>query len=236
METINSITQPKKKVKKFLLFGILSLIVILFLSHWIWKSSGSNQWELERDEKGVKIYTLKSPGSSLIKVKAIRRVQSKLAGLVKLMADPDSCDDVGCYESKLIERIDSLSGYFTFRIDLPFPFDTREFVTIVLFSQTPQSKKYEVNIIAAPNKIPRNECCVRVTHMHNIWRFTPLENGEFEVEYILDFDAGGSMPYFLANLAPDEVYTFFLNLQEILNKEKFQNAKLDYVKKAAMKR
>lgn len=235
METSNSVTQPQKnkfkKVLKYLLFGTSSLIAILFLLNWIWMMSGSNQWKLEREKDGVKVYTLKSPGSRFIKVKAIGRIRSTLAGIVRLAIEP-SCEDVGCYDQRLIARIDSLPGYYyyTFRFDLPFPFATREFVILTTFSQNPQSKEIFIDIIATPNKIPPDECCVRVAQMHNTWRFTPLENGEVDVEFVADTDPGGGVPYFLTNLgAPSGSYDILIRLQEILNKEKYQNAKIDYV-------
>ena len=96
MKNSNSITQPKKSWKKIFLYVFIFLIVILLLSQWIWKISGSNQWELEIDKNEVKIYTLKAPGTYWKKFKVNGQFKSSLSGIVKLLRDPDSCVDAGC--------------------------------------------------------------------------------------------------------------------------------------------
>ena len=57
------------KIAKFVSLGALTLVVILSIApfaskaHFAWKRSGSNQWELEIDKDGVKVYSSKSPDS-----------------------------------------------------------------------------------------------------------------------------------------------------------------------------
>lgn len=232
MKKTDSKTKSKKsKFKKILLYGSLSLIVILVISHFIWKSSGSGQWELKKDKDGVKVYCLKSSGSTLIKCKSIGQIPyHTLAGIVKLMRDPDVCEDVGCYDSYIIESPGPELIYYTFKMDFFFPLKAREYVVKSEYYQNPETKEILVNFIAAPDKLPPNDCCVRVLHMKNTWRFTPLDNGMAEVEFVFDEDEGGNFPYFLANLfAPILASAAITELPELLQKEKFLNAKLDYV-------
>jgi len=232
MENNSSITKPKKTVRKFLLYGLLSITVILFISHWVWKSSGSSEWEFIREVDGVIVYSMKTPGSLIKKYKVTGRFKSTLSGIMKLMRDPDSCNDVGCNESYIIDKKDyPRFVHYTFRYDMPEPFKPREFVVLSEFHQDPESKEIYVDYNAAVDKLPPNECCVRVTHMHNIWKFKPLGNGEVEVEFIMDNHPGGMMPYFLVNAEfTDTMHLEIPALQEILYKEEYKNAKVDYVK------
>lgn len=221
----------KNKIKKIFLIMTFILIAGLFLSHLMWKFSGTNEWEFEREVDGVKVYSLKAPGSVLMKFKVTGRFQSSLAGIMKLMRDPNSCADVGCVDSYIIDKIDypRLVSY-TFRYPMPSPFEVREFVVLSEFKQDPQTKEIFVDYTAAPDLLPPSDCCIRVTHMNNQWRFTPLDNGEVAVEFIMDNDPGGMMPYFFLNTEfLESMHREIPDLQKVLNKEQYQNAVVEYV-------
>lgn len=234
MQNINSTTGGGKSRKVLKAFGVFSVaaLIVAVVAHFIWKSSGSNQWELDKEIDGVKVYSLKTPGSVLKKFKIEGVFRSKLAGIMKVMRDPNTCDDVGCVESYVIDK----TGYpqfmhFTFKYPMPFPFKTREYVVLSEFRQDAQTKAIYVDFKAAPDRIPPNDgCCIRVRHMHDIWQYKPLPNGDVQVEFILDIDLGGYVPYVLTNfLFADAVSKDIPDLQKILDTEEYQNAVVDYV-------
>ncbi len=230
MISTNKVVKSKKNIREIAMFGFFLILVLLFLIKSIWTISGSNQWKLVKDKNGIKIYTIKTPGSPLLRVKSVNQVHASLSGLVKLIEAPESCDDVGCFDSKRIEDINSQTAYCTFKFKMPPPFKAREYVNILQHSQNPENKKIEIHIIAAPNKINRNDKCIRIEHMHNIWNLTPLNNGIVEIEYLQDINLGGAMPFFLTNLILPEVgYKVLDGLQGLMDKEKYKAAKLDYV-------
>ena len=230
----SSAVKPKRWVRK-LLKGLLllcvSLIALYFIVRVVWRFSGSNQWEFVGEQDGVKVYSLKAPGSDLTQVRGVVRVHSTLSALVKFVRDPTACEDFGCF-GYLIEGDDRVQYVYSFiRYDYPFPFRSRELVMRVLVYQNPQTKEVTVWVAAAPDKVPRNDCCVRVTQMNNTWRYTPLGNGEVEVEYTMNMNEGGFMPDLLINSwRPEAIFWALPKLQEVLKKEKYQNAKFDYIK------
>jgi len=252
METENAIARPGKWVRS--LFKVnknaaakprtwvrrlvnvvarvsLVLVALFTVTRVVWRFSGSNQWELVRDQNGVKVYTLKSPGSDLIQAKGLTQVRSTMGGLVKFMMDPATCADAGCYEPRTIERVDDWLEYGSFRFDLPFPFQTREFVVRSQIHQDPRTKEVLLVFAAAPDKAPPNNCCFRVTEMNNTWRFTPLENGQIEVEFVLNSHAGGFAPDLLLNMQrPKFVIGVLSKLQDSLDRKKYKDAKLDFIK------
>jgi len=224
--------RKRKKIFKYVLWAVLILAILLCIAHFVWNASGSNQWELVMDGDGVKVWTVKTPGSNLVQVKATVRVKSKLAGMVKLLEDLDSCVDAYCYDAQEIRRVNSLPGhsatYVQYKFDLP-GLKTRQYVLFAEHVQDPDSKKLEINVIAAPNFIPRDECCVRVTHLHNNWKLTPLKNDELDIEFTQDTDLGG-VPYFLANIALKEgMYKVLRDMQDLMNKDRYRNAHVDYI-------
>jgi hypothetical protein len=206
--------------------------------------SGSNQWELEFEKDGVKVYSLKSPGSSLKKFKGIARANYSLSQLSASFVEDnhmETCRDwlPGCSDFQSIEPFNSqtMSDVELWKIDLIFPFSPRETLMRGFLYQDKQSKELFAEFIAAPNIIPPNEGCVRVKHMHNTWRYTPLENGEIEIEFVQDMDIGGLLPDFLLNFTGAHgVYTFLHDiLPKMMNQEKYLNAKFDFIEEAVTK-
>lgn len=239
METNNAATleAESEKVKmgwgRKLLIAFVVLVVALYAWSLAVEAGGSGKWELAIDDGGVKVFTLKEPGNPLLKVRAQTTVKSNLSGIAHLIVDPASCDEGDCYDSKLIERVPTESGwssYNTFKFDFPPPLQTREYVVRLDLTQDTQSKAISAKITGAPDKLPANDCCLRVPFIENIWQINPKANGELDVTLTMDFNAGGNMPAWLANLgATYGTHEFFMTLQGILDKDKFQKASIDYV-------
>jgi hypothetical protein len=209
----------------------MALVALFVVARVAWRFSGSNKWEFARDQNGVKVYTLKSPGSDLIQAKGVVRVRSTLGGLMTLITDTTICQDLGCYEPRIIERVDYWLEYGSFRVDLPFPFQTREIVIRRQIHQDPRTKEVLLTFAAAPDKVPPNDCCFRVTDINDTWRFTPLENGQVEIEYVQRMDEGGFIPDLLLNTQrPKAIVDVLSKLQELLNRKNYQDAKLDLIK------
>ncbi|WP_028981299.1 hypothetical protein [Sporocytophaga myxococcoides] len=230
--------KPKrfKKVLRISSIVILSITFISIIAHFVWLNTGSNQWKLVKEEDGIKIWSMKTPGNCLLKCRANFRVQCTMAGLVKIIEDTKSWSDIGMDSSK-ITVLDPITapGYYSafvgFKQDMPFPFADREIFTFMQRFQNSQSKKVEVNVMAAPNKIPPSEGYIRIEHMHNNYSFTPLANGEIEVDFKNEFDLGGSVPYVLKNIgAAPMLYQMMADLKRIMKMEKYKNAKVAYIK------
>ncbi|MBX3711500.1 MAG: hypothetical protein KF800_06035 [Lysobacter sp.] len=217
---------PKRgrKLLKFLKYATISLVVVLLISHFAWKMSGSNEWKLAKDEGGVKLWTLKTPGSPLVKVKSTVRLKTTLSGFVKLL-EGMSCDDAGCYEERIVERLQTPPGAYAafvrFKFDVP-GVHTQEYVLFQQRFQDPVTKEVRVDLIAAPDKIPRDECCVRITHLHNTWHLTPQPGGFVDVVFTQDTDTGG-LPYPLANLGLIEgTAQIMKDMQALMDKPRYR--------------
>jgi hypothetical protein len=219
-----------KRLFKIALGVAVSLVVLFFVASTIWRFTGSNQWEYLGQKNGVKAYSLKMPGSDVRQVKGVMRVHATLGELVKLMQDPDICNDLGCTDSRTFEYVEEKLQYDYFRMPLPFPFKTREFVVMTQFYRNPRNDEVFLEVSAAPEKMPPNSCCFRVTEMNNTLRFTPLGNGEVELEYIIKSNEGGIVPDLYFNLLRPQVMFYMLpKIQEFVKRPKYQNAKFDFV-------
>ena len=223
-----------KRLVRALAMEVLFFAVVLFVSHWVWKFSGSNQWKLVIDRNGAKVYSLKEPGSSLEKFKGIVRVKTTMNRVVSALMDNsvENCADwiPGCVISKLIVPWNPQDLTFTgfWREDFPSPFRPRELVLRGQFSHLPDTKAINLQFIEMPGLIPRNDCCIRVTHMRNNWLITPLKDGEVEAQLVDDIDT--QVPYVLVNrMGAEGIYEFLEDLPRLFNKDKYANMKWDFI-------
>jgi len=233
MKNNNQTNNKKRKIMKILMIVSLVLPGIVLILHFIWKNSGSNEWKLAKDENGIKVWTLKTPGSCLKKVKVDMKLKSKLADILNLLEGDIGCGDLGIKDWKIFDKTEGqsfFSAYYSYKLDMPFPIGTREFVLLIHRSQDPKTKVVEVNVLAAPGKTHPIKNCERVVHLNDIYYLTPIATGEVELEMISDMDIGGAMPYFLKNLAAADVWCKNMQtVRDLLMKEKYKNAKNKYI-------
>ena len=214
-----------RKLAKILFRVSVSGVVLLFFAQLTWRFVGSNRWELVQEKDGIKIYSLKAPGSDLLQFRAIGRIHSTLPGVVAWMRDPDACIIQGCTESYEIQRVGQQLQYNYFQ------YGKRDFVTVAYVYQNPDTKQVVVNVSAAPDKVPPRDGYFRITNLNNKWRLTPLENGQIEIEIENNTDPGGFVPNLLFNMRrPKGMYYILTHLESWVAKTKYQNAKFDFIK------
>ena len=106
-------------------------------------------------------------------------------------------------------------------MNYPLKFQPREYLAAQRLSRIPGTNGLLVEVNAAPHKLPLSDCCIRVEHMQNTWRYTPVNDREIEIEYTVDVDDGGYFPYVLANLgAPYFVGGMLSHMQGMFDKER----------------
>lgn len=216
-------------IRKAFLPTVVTLTVALTIAHFAWKYSGSNEWELKKDENGVKVYTLKTPGSTLLKVKADMQVATSLTSAVFLLrGDESTSDDFGGKDFTVVERIETpklFMACYSAKHPMPPPFRTKEMVVMLNYAQDKATKKVEINVQAAPGRTPPSPNTSRVTHLNNIFRLTPLANGLIDWEITLDVDMG--LLYPLANLSmPEYLFNDLSYHKKLVLTEKYQKARL----------
>lgn len=221
---------------------VLAVIVTLVtLANWIWIMSGSNQWKLAMDKDGTQVYTLKSPGSESLKVQGVRvfrgmTLSNQIASLVdESIQNQRDCAKwvTGCLGYRIIKNFDnrSLSNITLWTVAMFPPFKPREMLLQGQIHQDPDTKVVRLENIAVPNKLPPDDCCVRMNHMDNIWRYTPLPDGSTQVIVVYDLSLGGTFPAILENLhAPQLVFELLSrDIPALLGQQKYRDAHLAFL-------
>jgi hypothetical protein len=225
---------------RFLVRAVLILlvaaIVISAAAHFAWKYSGSNQWEMVREGDGVAVYAMKTPGSTIEKFKAVWKMRSRLSQFVMWASDGEDDTEhslhkeLGFYDLKILEQDGERIAWSAWKQPLASFMQPREFVVKAEFSQDPATNVVLYTVTGVPDRIPPDDCCVRVPAMNNYWTLTPLKTGEIGVEWFVDMDFGGAVPYLLQNeVLPNSMLNFAPRLDQYLGQEKYKNARYTWI-------
>jgi len=229
-----------KKYGKRSLYIFAILILLVGSLKWLWMMSGSGEWVLKKDEGGVQVYSLKSPGHNITQFKSVMESDMTVTQVAaSLLLENHSLENCKkwiptCVGDVVVEPYSENSQgdsiLWTLEL-LPPVFKNREFLIRTQAAQDPDTKVVSVDITAASGKLPRNDCCLRVTQAHNRWTLTPLDSGKIRIELIQDTSMGGFFPDFLINLAgADEAHKLFKDLLPgIIGQEQYRTAELSYV-------
>lgn len=227
-----------KSISKKLLYILATVVFLAWIAKWAWINSGSNRWELEIDKGGVQVYSLKSPGHYMTQFKSVIKGKYTLNQLsAMLLLDNDSLENCkkwipNCIGDEVIERYseEKQGDTILWTLDMA-PFTNREFLIRSYAQQDPVTKVVAIDVLSATNKIPRNDCCFRIVQIHNRWQFTPLDNGEVEIELIQDAKMDGFFPDFLINLGnAEEAFNMFHDqLAGFADKDKYRNANIGFI-------
>jgi hypothetical protein len=233
--------QPRRVLRiigKFLAYAVGLVIVILTIAHFAWKYSGSNEWKLWRDKKGVAVYTLKKPGATRLQFKVVTRINTTMDRIVAALTDTSSegCNNWidGCTAGKIIKPFDeqSLNYVQAFHVDVSKYTSLAkdlQFVNKVQFKRDARTKRLVATVEAMPELLPHDPCCNRMTEMHNVWQFTPLENGMIEFIYIENDDP--HIPYVLYNrMIPINMTWMRRTAEKVFNSEKYRNAQFAFLR------
>ncbi len=206
-----------------IVLGVLALGLVGW--HLSWKYSGTGEWQLEIDRDGIQIYSLKRPGELLKDFKCVRRIKSSLNQIATAMADTsvEHCLDwnPACTGAKTIVPWSADNTSITlYDLQLKPPFQNRDIVFKQTISQDPQTKVLTVDLVALSGVVPERPGYVRVTKIHNVWRWTPLEGGEVQLELVDSMDP--QLPYFLVNQKAKWLHTLMSRVPELIAREQYR--------------
>lgn len=237
MDNLQGVVTKKSSKKMLVLRVAIAIVVTFYVANLFWRYSGNEQWQPVGEQYGVQVFSKKTPGEDMLDFKGVVRVKSSLSAAVALFMDPESCPEwmPGCFVGQYVKPMDEQRLFYihSYFMQLPFPFQKREAVLKTQFYQDPESREVQVRFLATPDLLPPNDCCLRVQHVNNLWRFKPVGTGEVEVTLETDADFGGNIPDVLINLdSPRNLYQFLSTLQEFVTREKYQTARFDFIQEA----
>ncbi|NQY11360.1 MAG: hypothetical protein HRT71_17825 [Flavobacteriales bacterium] len=179
----------------------------------------AQEWELARDNDGVKIYTKDSEASSFKAFKLITIIKcSDLAIPYGILKDiekiPDWVQDV-----ESIEVVKTLGPDHTIeyhKIGVPWPFSDRDMVieTSFVFDGDISFRKILKQKL---NFLDEKEDYVRIKLLEGYWLFEKINDNELRLTYEIIADPSGSLPSWVVNLfIVDGPFDTVTNLKKII--------------------
>lgn len=177
-------------------------------------------WQLQKDEQGIKIYTSENPTTSVKAVKVEVEFTDPIEEISSVILNVEAFPEwiYGCIESKVIVNQNDTVILYSHVTDAPWPFDDRD--QISRFTKTKNKATGVITIAAASQKgFPENEGYVRITQSNATWVLTPQKDGTVKTVYNLSFDPGGNIPAWMVNVfITDGPFETFINLKKILER------------------
>ena len=206
-----------------------SFLLILFVS----LPAFSQEWNLKKEEDGIKIFTRFIPGTEFEEVRCTVSIKTRLSSFVAMLKDIEGYTEwaFNCVETKLLETInDTVLIYYT-HTSLPWPANDRDLILRLSLYQDPLTFEVKTNAYSVPGFVKEKEGIVRITNAKTAWNLSPRPGGFVEVDYFASFGAGGSIPAWLINSTI--TYGPLQSMQKIkklLEDGKYKNAVFWFVK------
>lgn len=194
-------------------------LLLLFFFALALHASAQNNWDLSKDENGIKVYTRKTDSSDFKSVKVetlFTGTCEKLAGI--LMGVDKNIKWV--YNTKslhLIKRFNDNELIYYAETSLPWPMKNRD--QAIRINLYPDSANHALKITTAgePKAIPVTKGIVRVPYFLGVWNVKQISSTKISIEYYLNVDPGGSVPAWISNMfVAKGPYETFVNLSKLL--------------------
>ncbi|MBE9502800.1 MAG: hypothetical protein IME96_01340 [Proteobacteria bacterium] len=189
-------------------------------------------WKLKIDRENIRVYSRKVDKSKIHEIKAVSRIPSSLSSIVSLLNDVEAVSKwiPNSGETILLKRINDYETLVYGIIRPPWPVSDRDIIVHFKIRQDPATKEVTVNMTGRPDYIPLNEDYVRVPLLKSFWKLTPGPDGFLDVVYQVHAEPGGLLLSWFVNVSTDEVaYDTVKNMQDMIQKEKYKRARLDYI-------
>ena len=221
-----------KKRINFILFLFLSLFPMFIYS-------SSYDWNLERDENGIKVYLKEFWADDIKAFRGVVYINTSVDSLLAVILDIDACTDwvQHCQNPLMLKRINFSECYHYLVHNLPFPVVDREFILHTKISRNPVNGAVTVYSEARPDyclqqqtshcQLIKHSSLVRIRHSHGSYLLEPVKKGLTKFTWTQHTDPGGNLPAWLVNIMIREVpYLTLQSLRKKATEKKYQKARL----------
>ncbi|MCC6515258.1 MAG: hypothetical protein IT275_02785 [Chitinophagales bacterium] len=160
-------------------------------------------WKLEKDKNGIKVWNRKVAGTAIKEFKVSTIINTSTEKMLAFLKNTAKYDQwmykVDEGSVKVLKRVSDNDYYTYMTISAPF-IKTRETITHMTFNSQDAKGAILINLDAAPNLLPLNDKYVRIPKMKAYFKIVPLGNGQIELIHQALGSSGGSIPEALINL------------------------------------
>ncbi|MDQ6812519.1 MAG: START domain-containing protein [Bacteroidota bacterium] len=177
------------------------------------------QWQLSKDQNGIKVYTAKEASSKFKEIKVEATLEGTIQKLENILINVGKTKGwvYGTKDSYIIKKISPNEILYYSETSLPWPVSNRDIpIKMVL---TPDARNNTLKVVATgiPDAIPEKKGIVRLPYFNATWDVKSEGKNKLNITYLLKMDPGGSVPAGVTNLFVSKgPFETFNNLSELL--------------------
>ncbi len=190
---------------ELLLTGPCLTLFLCLMTTVAWTQSDS-EWELKKEEDGIKVFLRKNQESGINEVLIRFEAEASLEKAVSILRNPDNYQSwvKNCEESRRLEMGPDGECLYYSRIHFPWPIPDRDIVVSSRLFRMKKESQVVIQSTGLPDRIPETPKVVRIAKLASRWTLTEQGNGSLFLENHLITDPGGTLPSWLINLAVDK--------------------------------
>jgi hypothetical protein len=177
--------------------NIIILISTLFIALSLF---AQDNWKLERDKNGIKVFTRKTTKASMKESMTEIFVKGTPDQIVKEFKNI-STHNTWMHRiatSELLKKISDNEFHAYYVASAPWPVSNRDIVIHYKIKKEANGN-YTIISNAIPNEIPKKPGLVRIPKSFSTWEFIAQKDGTTKIIYTSLSEPGGSVPEWLAN-------------------------------------
>ena len=207
---------------------LIASIIVFISSDFIYNKTEQtstpldfNNWELSKEDEGIKIYTRTKKNSKIKEFKAKIVISTSVSKLVQIIADvknyPNWMTNCEFSKTKTNKPLTDPVGIVYMKTSFQWPLSDRDLV-FEYKVPTNNPKKFEVVMKSVPNQMPVTEDIIRIIKAEGKFIFEEIEPGKIEITYQFFANPEGYLPAWIINLFIVEgPYHTLLNLRKLCN-------------------
>jgi carbon monoxide dehydrogenase subunit G len=176
-------------------------------------------WDLAKEENGIKVYTKTESGSAYKSFKAEMQVNCNIDEVVKTLKNAN--DFKQCITNSKEVKLLTMEGndqYYYIETAVPWPFVNRDMIYHLHYLES-NNKQIKVIVTGMPLYIQPKVGIIRIEKANGYWLLDSIGPDRTSVTYQMHVEAGGSVPAWLANLSIVNIpFSTFLALRNIVEK------------------
>jgi len=179
---------------------ILTILLTLLLHPSILVAQ--EEWKLNRNENGIKVYTASSEDSKFKRIKVEATFSGTIDKLMAILMDVTNNKQWVYHtrNSHLVQLVNPHEVVYYAETSLPWPFSNRD--VAIRMSLVPDTNNHTlvVTAIGEPNAVPVNKGLVRIEYFNARWEVRKTNENEIGITYYLTVNPAGSISPGISNM------------------------------------
>jgi len=208
--------------------------IFILISFLVFQNSflfSQEEWSLNRDSDGIKVYSKEVEGYKFKSFKATTIINGSVHDFISVLSDIENLPNWGynVTSARLLEKSgDTIQIYYSIA-KAPFPYKDRDGIYINKYKWNSASKTLFVEIEVLDDYLDEKDKYIRVKG-YGYWKILVLSEDKMEAIFSMQIDPGGSIPSWLANMFVDGTpYHTLLNLKEIIESKEEYSFKFEFI-------